>query len=73
MKARNELGWRPAWSIDQALMSTISWYRAHLADRDMWRYSLAQVDAIENAARGELPDRRSGASGADEHGRAAGP
>jgi CDP-glucose 4,6-dehydratase len=73
MKARNELGWRPAWSIDQALMSTISWYRAHLADRDMWRYSLAQVDAIENAARGELPDWRSGASGADERGRAAGP
>jgi CDP-glucose 4,6-dehydratase len=30
-KARDRLGWRPAWSLDAALAETITWYRRELA------------------------------------------
>jgi CDP-glucose 4,6-dehydratase len=31
-RARQHLGWRPAWPLDQALAKTASWYRRFLAD-----------------------------------------
>jgi CDP-glucose 4,6-dehydratase len=30
--ARTKLGWRPAWTIDEALAKTAAWYRRFLAD-----------------------------------------
>lgn len=30
-KARDQLGWRPAWDIDTAVARTAAWYHAHLA------------------------------------------
>jgi CDP-glucose 4,6-dehydratase len=30
-KARRVLGWRPHWTLDEALAETIDWYRAHSA------------------------------------------
>jgi CDP-glucose 4,6-dehydratase len=31
-KARSILGWRPIWSLDEALAATASWYRRFLVD-----------------------------------------
>jgi CDP-glucose 4,6-dehydratase len=31
-KARSALGWRPVWSLDEALAATASWYRRFLVD-----------------------------------------
>ncbi|MBK8177878.1 MAG: GDP-mannose 4,6-dehydratase [Planctomycetes bacterium] len=30
-KARAWLGWKPRWTLEQALAETVAWYRAHLA------------------------------------------
>jgi CDP-glucose 4,6-dehydratase len=30
-KARERLGWRPRWNLDDGLRETVAWYRAHLA------------------------------------------
>jgi hypothetical protein len=62
MKARTELGWRPVWSIAQALMATVGWYRAHLAGRDMWRYSLDQIGGFETSTLRSGADERTGVS-----------
>ena len=31
-RARNELGWRPIFSLDEGLLRTIEWYRAFLGE-----------------------------------------
>lgn len=31
-KARNELGWRPRWGLDEALTATADWYRTVMAN-----------------------------------------
>ena len=49
-RARQELGWRPRWSLDQALERTMAWYRAWLRSEDMRAASLAQLDAFTAAA-----------------------
>ena len=41
--AREKLGWSPAWGLDEALLETLAWYRAHLA-------------GLESSELGELPD-----------------
>ena len=28
-RARTEIGWHPAWGLDEALTATVEWYRAH--------------------------------------------
>lgn len=48
-RARNDLGWEPCWSVDQALKSTVDWYRAWLTDRDMREYSLSQIREFQAA------------------------
>ncbi|MBE0619359.1 MAG: CDP-glucose 4,6-dehydratase [Burkholderiales bacterium] len=48
--ARNELGWRPRWSLEQAIEQTVAWHRAWNRDADMTAVSLGQIDAY-NAAR----------------------
>jgi CDP-glucose 4,6-dehydratase len=42
-KAKSRLGWRPRWSLDQALEATAQWYSAHRAGRDMRRFSIEQM------------------------------
>lgn len=50
-KARSQLGWRPVWSIDQALAATADWYRAWLDDgRVASREQLAAYVAAAKAA-----------------------
>jgi CDP-glucose 4,6-dehydratase len=52
-KARDELGWRPIWSLDTALRATADWYRHYLeTGRTASRTQLEQyvVDARANGA-----------------------
>jgi CDP-glucose 4,6-dehydratase len=49
-QARTELGWKPRWSIEQALAQTIAWYRAWTRGADMAAISLDQIRAYEAAA-----------------------
>jgi CDP-glucose 4,6-dehydratase len=51
-KARQELGWRPAWDIDQTLAATVDWYRTHQSAPDMaLDYTRAQIADYCAAAR----------------------
>jgi CDP-glucose 4,6-dehydratase len=42
-RARGELGWRPRWSLKQAMQSTVDWHRAWLGGEDMRKKSLTQI------------------------------
>ncbi|MEM8605451.1 MAG: CDP-glucose 4,6-dehydratase, partial [Cyanobacteria bacterium P01_H01_bin.121] len=48
-RASAELGWRPRWSIEQALQATVSWHQAWLAQKPMDSYSLEQIQQYLNA------------------------
>lgn len=41
--AERDLGWRPAWDLEQALERVVEWQRAQLAGQDMRRMSLGQI------------------------------
>lgn len=49
-KARQRLGWRPRWGLEEALARTVSWHRAWQGGADMAAFSLAQITAFETAA-----------------------
>jgi CDP-glucose 4,6-dehydratase len=49
-KARQRLGWRPRWGLEEALARTIDWHRAWQGGADMAAVSLAQIEAFETAA-----------------------
>lgn len=42
-KARQELGWRPAWQFDQAVEHAIAWYSEWLEDADAWNLTTRQI------------------------------
>jgi CDP-glucose 4,6-dehydratase len=48
-KARERLGWSPAWDLDAALASTVEWYDALRAGADMRAVTLGQIDAFAAA------------------------
>jgi CDP-glucose 4,6-dehydratase len=60
-KARERLGWSPAWDLERALESIGRWYRASRADHDLRAMALAELEAFEADASSELS--RSSASG----------
>jgi CDP-glucose 4,6-dehydratase len=47
--ARTELGWKPRWPLDQALIQTVAWYRAWTYGADMAAISIDQIRAYEDA------------------------
>jgi CDP-glucose 4,6-dehydratase len=47
--ARAELGWKPLWSLEEALTRTVAWYRAWASGADMFGSSLDQIVAYESA------------------------
>jgi CDP-glucose 4,6-dehydratase len=47
--ARTELGWKPRWSLDQALAQTVAWHQAWTRGADMACVSLDQIRAWEAA------------------------
>jgi CDP-glucose 4,6-dehydratase len=42
-KARRMLGWRPCYTLDDALAETIAWYRTYFASRDGQRAAVAEL------------------------------
>jgi CDP-glucose 4,6-dehydratase len=55
-KARERLGWAPAWDLDDALGAVVAWYDALRAGEDMRAVTLAQIEAF--AAAGVSPAAR---------------
>jgi CDP-glucose 4,6-dehydratase len=47
--ARSELGWKPRWSLHEALAQTVAWYRASARGADLAIVSLDQIRAYEAA------------------------
>jgi CDP-glucose 4,6-dehydratase len=43
-KARRELGWRPRWSLDEALERTVAWAKAYAAGTDMGNVCRAEIE-----------------------------
>ncbi len=41
--AERELGWRPAWDLDEALQRVVAWHEAQRAGEDMRTVSLRQI------------------------------
>jgi CDP-glucose 4,6-dehydratase len=48
-RARTLLGWRPRWSLQQALERTLSWHRALRRGADMTAFSIDQIRDYEAA------------------------
>jgi len=44
--AENQLGWRPGWDLDEALVRVAAWHEAHRRGEDMRRTSLEQIAAF---------------------------
>ena len=42
-KARERLGWRPRWSLEQGLQATMAWYRAYADGVDLRAWSLQEI------------------------------
>lgn len=53
-KARSQLGWRPRWSLDQALDRTITWQKSYLAGHDMREICIRQIaEYVESEVQAE--------------------
>lgn len=49
-KARQQLGWRPRWSLAQALARTVDWHSAWRAGADMQAFTRAQITEFQEQA-----------------------
>jgi CDP-glucose 4,6-dehydratase len=49
-KARRELGWAPAWDLDEALARIVEWYRELDGGGDLRALSLAQIERFAATA-----------------------
>jgi CDP-glucose 4,6-dehydratase len=47
-KARNELGWRPKLSLDEAIKLTSEWYRAFRDEKDLIELTASQIDFYQS-------------------------
>ena len=43
-KANNILKWKPIWTLDQALVETVKWYKAFYNNENMSKFTLKQID-----------------------------
>jgi CDP-glucose 4,6-dehydratase len=48
-KARERLGWAPAWGLEQALASIVGWFVAYREEEDMRAVTHEQIDAFQAA------------------------
>lgn len=47
-KAQQQLGWKPQWGLDQALESTVTWYKAYVRGQDVREFTLKQIDSYQS-------------------------
>ena len=43
-KAKNILKWEPIWTLDQALVETVKWYKAFYNNENMSKFTLEQIE-----------------------------
>ena len=43
-RARMRLGWRPSWSLQQALERIVQWYQAFERGADMRQLTIGQIE-----------------------------
>ena len=48
-QAMKRLEWRPVWRINRALSATVEWYKAHVAQQDMYDFSMQQISLVEGS------------------------
>lgn len=48
-KARNQLGWRPRWTLDRALRETAHWHMRWREGHDARSLTIAQIEAYEGS------------------------
>lgn len=48
-QAMSKLEWRPVWRIQRALSASVEWYKAALAHRDMYGFSMQQISLAEGS------------------------
>jgi CDP-glucose 4,6-dehydratase len=46
-KAKSRLDWSPRWDLERTLESTVEWYKAHAANKDMRDFSMAQIRSYQ--------------------------
>lgn len=51
-KARSRLGWRPLWSLDDALGTIVDWYRAYHDGKDMHKHTCKQIETYHEKLKG---------------------
>jgi CDP-glucose 4,6-dehydratase len=51
-KARQRLGWRPRWTLDDALGASVEWFKAYRLGRGAREISLAQIGAYQRLLAG---------------------
>lgn len=49
-RARERLGWNPAWGLDRALEEVVDWFSAYAAGDEMRSVTLAQIERYERGA-----------------------
>jgi CDP-glucose 4,6-dehydratase len=57
-KARERLGWKPAWDLDRALSEVVAWHRAVLGGDDAREVALRQVEQYMASCRAAGDERR---------------
>ena len=51
-KARTQLGWRPLWQLETALIQTLEWHEAWRRGQDMHALTLTQIAGYQSSQRG---------------------
>lgn len=49
-KAQQRLGWKPRWRLEQALATTVTWYKGHLQGQNVREIALEQLDSYQSLA-----------------------
>ena len=48
-KAKSKLGWKPQWSLEDAIDFTVNWYNAFKNNDDMQKISINQIKSYQSS------------------------